>query len=201
MKLFHLPPRRAAVAVAAVAASCLVAACGSSSSSSSTTKSASASASASASTTGGGTGFNRTAFRTCLEQHGVKLSTPPAGSAPSGGGGFNGGGFFGGGGGAGGQFRSNPKFQAAFKACGGRAFRGGAPGAARFRISHTAIDNFVACVRTHGFPQMPSPNFSGTGSVFPANIRTNSKFQAASRQCASILIPARPTGTSTTQSS
>jgi hypothetical protein len=56
-------------------------------------------------------------------------------------------------------------------------------------------------VRQHGYPEMPNPNFSGKGSVFPANIRTNPKFQAASRSCQSILVPARPSGAGTVSQS
>jgi hypothetical protein len=38
---------------------------------------------------------------------------------------------------------------------------------------------------------MPAPNFSGKGAVFPANIRSNAKFQAASRACQNLLVPPR----------
>ena len=192
MKSIGKAPRQAGLALAVLAASCAIAACGSSSAA--TTKTT-ASASNSSST-------SRTALRTCLQKHGVTLPKrpagggPPVGGAPGGGPppGAGGGGFFGGGGG-GGQF-SNPKFRAAIQACGGGNFRGGAR-RFRGRISHTAINNYVACVRKHGYPQMPSANFSGKGPVFPSSIRTNPKFQSASKACASTLVPARPTGTST----
>ena len=46
----------------------------------------------------------------------------------------------------------------------------------------------MACVRKHGFAAMPSPNFSGKGPVFPASIRTNKQFVAASKSCASLLV-------------
>lgn len=194
MKLMQIARTRALLAVGVIAVGLTVAACGSSSSSSST----SASGSAVASTSGGSTssGASRSALRTCLKQHGVTLPNrrppgsggPPAGGPP-------GGGFFGGGGrGAGSRF-NNPKFRAAIQACGG--FRGGfRGGAGRFRLSHTAINNFVACVRKNGYSQMPNPNFSG-GPIFPTSIRTNKQFQAASTKCASLLRPARPSGTST----
>jgi hypothetical protein len=101
------------------------------------------------------------------------------------------------GGGAGRNF--TPKMRAAFQACGaqfgfgagGRGFRG--------RLSHTAITKYVTCVRQHGY-NLPNPNFSGTGPIFPRNIQSNAKFQAASRACQSLLIPPRPGGgtTSTT---
>lgn len=173
--------RRGPAVFAALLASGLLAACGSSSS---TTTSASSGASASASaSSGGGQRFNRSAFRQCLQQHGVTLpSRPPGGGSgrpPQGGGP----GFFGGGGGA---LQSNPKLRAAVQACGGGNFRGGR----RFQISHTAINNYVACVRQHGY-NMPNPNFSGRGPVFPTSIRNDPKFQAASKPCQSLLFPAR----------
>ncbi len=82
--------------------------------------------------------------------------------------------------------------QAAFKACGANFGAGG--GAFRGRISHTAINNFVACVKKNGYPEMPSPNFSGKGPIFPRSVETNAKFQSASRTCQHLLIPARPSG-------
>jgi hypothetical protein len=192
--MIRTSPRPTLVAMTALVACCALAACGSSSSSSSSTGS---SASASTSTTGGT--FNRTAFQNCLRQHGVTLPNRPAGAPPAGrgrGGGPGGGLFFGGGGGgAGGRF-ANPKFRAAIQACGG--FRGGVR---RFRITHTAITNFVNCARSHGFPQMPNPNFSGKGGVFPSSIRTNPKFMAAARACQSTLAPPPPSGTGTTATS
>ncbi len=51
----------------------------------------------------------------------------------------------------------------------------------------------MTCVRQHGY-NLPSPNFSGKGPVFPANIRSNAKFQAASRACQSLLVPQRGSG-------
>ncbi len=92
----------------------------------------------------------------------------------------------GGGPGAGGGFlASNPKAAAAFRACGGGRFRGGGR---RFQLSHAAITSYVACVRQHGY-NLPNPNFSGKGPVFPAGIRTNPKFLAASRSCQTLLFP------------
>ncbi len=90
--------------------------------------------------------------------------------------------------------------QAAFKACGANfgfgAGRGG--GGFRGRLSHAAITKYVTCVRQHGY-NLPNPNFSGKGPIFPQSIQTNAKFQAASKACQSLLIPPRPSGgTSTT---
>ena len=188
--------RRAPVALAVLLTGCVVAACGSSSSSSSTsTSSASASSTAVASS---GTSTSRSARRAalvaCLKSHGVTLPSrpvrPPSGGAgagtPGGGGAF----FFRGG-------APNPKLQAALKACGAKF-----SGRGRFRgaISHQNIEKYVACVRAHGY-NMPNPNFSGHGSVFPANIRSNPKFQAASRACQSLLFPPRSGSTSSSTAS
>jgi hypothetical protein len=160
-----------------------VAACGASSTTS--TSSAAASGSA-ASGSASGSGSNRSKLVACLNAHGVTLPSrpagtrrPPSGSAP---------GFFGGGSGGapgGGGFASNPKLRAAFQACGGgRGLRG-----RRFTLSHAAVTRFVACVKQHGY-NLPAPNFSGKGPIFPASIEKNANFQQASRACASDLRPA-----------
>lgn len=186
----HLRTRRpAAVALLAALVAVCLAACGSSSTTStSTSAAASGAASSSASAA-------RTKLVACLKTHGVTLPSRPGGQRrpPNGGQGGQGsppgGGYFFGGGGAGrpgrGRFAANPKLQAAFKACGGaRAF----PGRRRFQISHATITKFVTCVRQHGY-NLPAPNFSGKGPVFPAKIAKNTKFQKASRSCASLLRP------------
>ena len=220
-KLIQIRSGRIAVAVVALAASCLIAACGSASSSSSSTATSTASASSSGSSSSAGGGAAGSAQRTklvaCLKSHGVTLPSRPPGSGPppggsAGGGGAGGGGAGGGGTGTGTTPRRNfffggggarnisPKMQAAFKACGAKfGFRGGAGGRGfRGRLSHTAITKYVTCVRQHGY-NLPNPNFSGKGPIFPANIQSNAKFQAASKACQSLLIPPRPSGgTSTT---
>ncbi len=195
MTTAHTTIRRAPAVLAAVLACALLAACGSSNSSSTTSSTAAGGTSTTASRSGAGSTASRTAFRACLKAHGVTLPTrrpgsggPPAGGAP---------GFFGGGGGGsgtstgpagGGLAARNPKMAAAIKACGGsRFFRGGT---GRFRLNRTAITKYVTCVRQHGY-NLPSPNFSGKGPIFPANIRTNPKFVSASKACASLLIPPR----------
>jgi hypothetical protein len=214
------------VALVTLVAGGALAACGSASSSSNTTTSTTASASASGSGSasgsaagGGANSARRAELVSCLKAHGVTLPSRPAGGgAPPGGapGGSGSGtgtgttgtgtgttprrGFFFGGGGA---RNISPKMQAAFKACGARfGFRGGAGGGFGGRISHTAITNFVTCVKQHGY-NLPAPNFSGKGPIFPRNIETNAKFQAAAKSCQHLLIPPRPsggsgTGTSTT---
>jgi hypothetical protein len=201
----------------------LISACGSSSS----TTTSSTTASAAAGGAGGADGANparRAALAACLKQHGVTLPARPpgAGGGPPGSGAPGGGtgtgttgtgttgtgttgtgttdsgatprpGFFGGGGG----FANNPKLLAALQACGARFGFGGGGQGFRGRLSRTAITKYVACVRQHGY-NLPSPDFSGKGPVFPSNIRGNAKFQAASRPCQSLLAPPRPSGTSTT---
>jgi hypothetical protein len=195
MNTIKLSARWVRTGIAAMALAAFVAACGSSSpSNSSTTTSASA-----------GSKTSRTALAACLKQHGVSLPTngfrPGSGGPPTGGSGSSGpppGGAPSGSGvpGGGGGFRSNAKFQAALKACGANFPAGGAGG---FRgrpggtFSHTAIDKYVACVRNRGY-DLPNPNFSGKGSIFPAKIRSNTKFQAASKACASDLRPAVTAG-------
>jgi len=209
----------AAVVLALALSAIALAACGASGSGSggSTTTRTTASASS-----------RQAQLAACLKQHGVKLpagfghfrpgsrpsgapgggapgagTTPGAGAAPGtgtgpGGAARPGGGFFG----RPGAFR-NSKFGAAFRACGSKlGFRGGGPGARGggfFRPNHAAIGKFVACVRRHGY-DLPKPNFSrGNGGIFPSNIRTNKKFEAASRSCTKLLI--RPAPASTTSSS
>jgi hypothetical protein len=186
----HLRARRITVLALTVGITALgVAACGSSASTGSSSSSSSSAAAGAGSTSR--TGFDRAKLTACLKSHGVTLPARPAGAG--GGGGTpppgsgtrrpGAGGFFGGG--AGGRFANNPKFQAAFKACGGQAFGG----RRRFALNHAAVTKFVACVKQHGY-DLPAPNFSGKGAVFPASIEKNKKFQAASKACAADLRPA-----------
>jgi hypothetical protein len=184
----HLRTRRlAALTLTAAITAVSLAACGSSSTSSASSSSSGSLSSAGAAATGGQA--NRAKLAACLKQHGVTLPSRPAGAnrrPPAGAGGYGGGGpgvFGGGGAGGGGRF-NNPKFRAAFQACGagqGAPGRGGA-------FNHAAVTKFVTCVRQHGY-NLPAPNFTGKGSVFPANIAANKKFQAASRACAADLRP------------
>ncbi len=185
--------RGAPLALAVIAASGLIAACGSASSSSSTSTAA-ASASSSATSTTGGSSARRAALVACLKTHGVTLPARPAGGfrPPSGGTGTSTTS------GGGGLFRSDPKMQAALKACGANF---GGVGGGRFlgRLSHTAVENYAKCLRHHGV-KVPNPNFSGTGPTFPASIRSNPNFAAASRSCQSLLVPNQTGGTGTTSS-
>lgn len=212
MKLIGKAPRGALLTVVMLALGGLIAACGSASSSSNTTTS---STTASAAAGGGANPARRAALTACLKQHGVTLPAPPpgAGGGAPGSGAPGGGtgtgttgtgttgtgttprrGFFGGGR----RFANNPKLRAAFQACGARFGFGGGQGF-RGRLSRTNITKYVTCVRQHGY-NLPNPNFSGKGPIFPANIRTNEKFQAASRSCQSLLVPPRPSGRTSTNS-
>ncbi len=188
--------RTVGAVLACLLACALLAACGSSASSSSSSSSAVAS--------GGTTGFAaaRAKLAACLKQHGVTLPSRPGafrhrytpgsanGGSNSGRGGpppgsFGAGGF-GGGGGLRGRLRADPKLQAAFKACAPELPRHGFAfsGAGR----RAAIAKFVTCVRQHGY-DLPKPNFSGNGPVFPSRIRTNPRFRDASQACAKLLVP------------
>ena len=182
MNLIDKAPRGALIALAVIVCSCAIAACGSSSSTS--TAVASASSSTGSSSTGGSFAARRAALVACLKSHGVTLPARPAGGyAPPAGPGTS----TAGGAGPRGFFSNNPQAQAAFRACGANfGFRGG--GARRRRISPQAIQSYVTCVRQHGY-NLPNPNLSGTGPVFPASIRSNPKFQAASRVCQNLLVP------------
>jgi hypothetical protein len=213
LKLISNAPRGALIAVAALALGGLIAACGSASSSSGSASATSSTSTTASAAAGSPNSSQRTALAACLKQHGVTLPARPAGApggAPPGSGGTGtgttgtgtgtgttgtgttprrGGGFFGGGGG----FANNPKLRAALQACGAKfGFRGGGQGF-RGRVSRANVTKYVTCVRQHGY-NLPNPNFSGKGGIFPTNIRSNKKFQAASRACQSLLVPPRPSG-------
>ncbi|HWD64742.1 MAG TPA: hypothetical protein VG405_06170 [Solirubrobacteraceae bacterium] len=197
------PRRRFRLLILVVAGSLAIAACGSSSgggTKTSTTASASS---------------NRAKLAACLKQHGVTLPTRRPGAAGGGGGYFGGssgttgsgapptggagappaGGFGGSAGSGAGPYRNSSKFRTAFKACGGSfgQFRSGA-GRARGRFSAAVLDKFVTCVRKHGY-DLPKPNTSGSGAIFPRSIESNKKFQAAAKSCTSVLRPSTPPGT------
>ena len=185
MTTLHLPRRSLPALLVVALTTGLLSACGSSSSSSSSGSSSVASAS-SASGPGGPSAGRRGAFRQCLQQHGVTLPPRPPGGGPGGAGGGpggpGGGGLPGGPPPGGGLQQRDPKLAAAVRACGG--FRRGG----RFRLRRAAVQQYVTCVRQHGY-NLPNPNFSGRGPVFPATIRTDPKFQAASRACQALLTP------------
>jgi hypothetical protein len=130
---------------AAVAAVAIVAAgCGSSSS-----PSAASATTATTTTTPTGSGAstaNRTAFNTCLAQHGVKLP-----GRPPGGGGGNGQPPAGGGrpGGGGGFANLTAAQRAAFTACRSKLPAGGRPGCGN-RANNPAFAKYNACLKQNG---------------------------------------------------
>jgi hypothetical protein len=196
-----LTPRPTFLVATLISCSLALAACGSASSSSSSSAAAAGAARNAPS---------RAKLVACLKQHGVALPARRGGFRP---GGYGGGGGYAAppaGGGSqggilpqagarprrgGGGFAANPKLRAAITACGG--FRGGNFGAARSAPRRASIQRFVTCVGKHGY-KLPTPNFSGSGPVFPARIQTNAKFQAASRACQSVLVPTQPGAPSST---
>lgn len=200
------PFRRGLFAIGAVVATLSIAACGGSGTTTTSSTSSGAAGTPSASTSGRGSTRDpaqRAKLVACLKQHGVTLPSGPPGTPGSGtqsgsssgsgttgqsgpppGGGYGGRtrGFFGGAG----RFGANPKVRAALRAC-GASFR---PGSGRFNSAarKAQVNKFVACVRQHGY-DLPKPNFSGHGSVFPSKIQSDPKFQAASKSCAGLLRP------------
>lgn len=186
----HRPLRAAGTLLACGIACLVVAACGSSSTSSTSSGSSSAAAAAGSA--------SRAKLVACLKQHGVTLPARPAGGfrRPQGSGTATTGvpgqppGVFGAGRRRGrgffGRFASDPKLAAAFRACGGAAGFGGRRFSAAAR--KTQIDKFVTCVAQHGY-NLPKPNLTGNGPVFPAKIETNAKFRTAARSCESLLAP------------
>jgi hypothetical protein len=193
--------RRVLLALMPLALALALAACGSAS------PKANKTAAKSPSTTPSGAAAGRAGFlrndpklAACLKSHGVTLPTfhrPANGGAPPAGGGF-----FGGGGGApGGGFARNPKLRSALQACGAHFPAGGRFRAGGFRQSAAfkqRLGTFVACVKQHGY-DLPKPNLSGKGAVFPVSVEHNAKFLAAAKPCESLLSFRRPAaGTSTT---
>jgi hypothetical protein len=130
---------------------------------------------------------------------GATGASGPRGAFPGAGGGFPGGGGPGTGG-----FASNPKLAQALQKCGGLGGAGrfgatGRSGAFNFSTRiRTELTTFVACMKNHG-ETLPTPNLSGTGSVFGKVNQTSASFKAAYAQCKGILTylnrPGGPTGT------
>ncbi len=199
LTMMRTATQRAALLATVIAAGCLIAACGSSSSSSSTGSSSKTTASSGSSSSGTGRGANAT-LAACLRKHGVSFTagggapgggTPPSGAPGSGGPASAGSTTGGPPPGVPGSRAGGSKFQAALKACGAKLPSGAAPRSTGF--SREAIQKYVSCVRQHGY-KLLNPNLSGTGPVFPSSIRSNAKFQAASRSCQGLLAPASGTG-------
>jgi hypothetical protein len=198
-----------------------LAACGGGGGSSSTSTTSSKAAATNAANTQGPTSATgtagsalarRTALATCLKKYGVTLpsfgATGASGASgrhfPFGATGASGrpaGGFPGGGGRG---FASNPKLAQALQKCGGLGGFGatGRTGAFSTR-TRTELTSFVACMKKHG-ETLPTPNLSGTGSVFGNVSQTTATFKTAYAQCKGILTylnhprtPAGATGSTT----
>jgi hypothetical protein len=218
------PARGLTVFGAAVLSAIALAACGGGGSSSTSTTSSKAPATNAAGTQAptsptGATGSalaRRTALTACLKKYGVTLPSASGRFGAIGGTGASGrrfpfgatgasgrpaGGFPGGGGRG---FTSNPKLAQALQKCGGLGGFGatGRTGAFSTRI-RTELTSFVACMKKHG-ETLPTPNLSGTGSVFGNVSQTTATFKTAYAQCKGILtylnhprIPAGVTGSTT----
>jgi hypothetical protein len=87
---------------------------------------------------------------------------------------------------------SSPSFQSAQKTCQKLLPNGGAPSPAQQAKAQAAMLRYSACMRSHGVPKFPDPNFSGGG----ISIRINSKdgldpqspqFQSAQKACQANL--------------
>ncbi len=195
LTMMRTATQRAALLATVIAAGYLIAACGSSS----TASTFKTTASSGSSSSGTGRGANAT-LAACLRKHGVSFTagggapgggTPPSGAPGSGGPASAGSTTGGPPPGVPGSRAGGSKFQAALKACGAKLPSGAAPRSTGF--SREAIQKYVSCVRQHGY-KLLNPNLSGTGPVFPSSIRSNAKFQAASRSCQGLLAPASGTG-------
>jgi hypothetical protein len=170
------PLRRTAALLTLLAASAVLTACGSSSSSTTTAAAAGGGAAARGPRAG-------TALVACLKRHGVTLPSQAGGTGAGAGAPGAGGPPGGGGPGAPG---GNAKLQAALRACGATS-----PGPRSNTAFRAALTKYVACVRAHGY-QLPTPNFSGRGSLFNAKIQSDPKFKAASKPCQSQLATPQP---------
>jgi len=194
-QLAVIPPLLAVIALVA-------AACGGGSSKASTTSTTAAPAGATATTTGGGR-LNSTAlqaFRTCLQQHGVTLPTPPtttpgetfptAGTGAGGGTGRRFGGGFGGG--FGGVF-TNPADQSAVQACQSDLPAGFLQQQQQRQQQFTA---FISCMKDNGV------TITTAAGGNPASLGSIDRTSAAYQKC-SVLLPnngnfGRPGGTGST---
>jgi hypothetical protein len=91
--------------------------------------------------------------------------------------------------------RESAQFQAAQKACGKLAPNGGkAPSAAEQAKMQEGALNFSKCMRSHGVPNFPDPEFHSGGGVGiriggkGSGIDPNSpQFQAAQKACRSLM--------------
>jgi hypothetical protein len=92
---------------------------------------------------------------------------------------------------------SSPAFQSAQKKCAKYRGKGGSPSPAQQAQMQAQALKFSACMRTHGVPKFPDPQFSGGGvriSIGSASgIDPRSAiFQAAQKTCGSLLPGLKP---------
>jgi hypothetical protein len=83
---------------------------------------------------------------------------------------------------------SSPEFQSAQTACQKLLPHGGAPSSAQQAKTQAAMLRYSACMRTHGVPKFPDPNFSGGRISLSINSRDgidpqSPQFQAAQKAC------------------
>ncbi|HEX4035633.1 MAG TPA: hypothetical protein VHX66_14405 [Solirubrobacteraceae bacterium] len=96
-------------------------------------------------------------------------------------------------------FANNPKLAKAFAKCRGligpagggfqRFGATGAGGAAGFLSSpavHAQVTRFVACMRKNGV-KLPTPNLSGTGTIFPGVNQASTAFRTAYTTCRALI--------------
>jgi hypothetical protein len=144
---------------------------------------------------------SESAFRACLQQHGVTLPTRPTGST---GGGFGGGGFGGGGfGGGGGSGSSgNSQFATAFQACASLRPKGTGTGGSFGSGSSTqalALKTYINCLSIHGVT-VPSSGTAETTALRQIFTDPTAKEKTAVSACASLRpkFSGRPGGSTTT---
>ena len=53
------------------------------------------------------------------------------------------------------------------------------------RVTRKFLPAWITCIARNGY-KLPTPNTSGTGSVFPAAIKQNYKYRSAAEHCVSI---------------
>ncbi len=144
---------------------------------------------------------SESAFRACLQQHGVTLPSRPAGSTGAGGGGFGGGGF-GGGGSGGSGFSGNSQFAAAFQACASLRPKGTGTGGFLGGGSSTealALKTYLNCLSIHGVT-VPSSGTAESTALRQLLTDPTAKEKTAVTACASLRpkFSGRPGSTTTT---
>jgi hypothetical protein len=127
------------------------------------------------------------AFSQCMRAHGVPDFPDPQTTAGGNAIQINGSG--------GGLDPSSSQFQSALQACNKFAPKNGPNGKAPSAKDREAMLAFAACMRSHGVPDFPDPQFNNSGGGFvgsgnqpPADMRPDSpQFQAAMEACKSKL--------------